>query len=145
MNDNINNRNLSIFNFRDIKIRVIADDPQQPYFTVKDVCEVLEIKDSRTAVKQIQERLNEAGLDGVVSNRTILKDRLGRNQTLITTNEQGLYELIFSSRKKQAVKFRAWVTGQVLPQLRKTGSYTLPTPVIRRINAQSRPRVRDYS
>jgi len=130
MKDNNKTKNNvpQVFDFDNHQIRTTVDENNNPFFVAKDVCEVLEIKNSRDAIKQVESRLTEAGLDGVVSNDTILKDRLGRKQTLITINEQGLYELIFASRKKQAVKFRTWVTGQVLPQLRQTGTYTYEQP-----------------
>ncbi|WP_201340227.1 BRO-N domain-containing protein [Isorropodon fossajaponicum symbiont] len=114
-----------VFNFDNHQIRTTVDDKNKPYLVAKDVCEVLEIKNSRDAIKQVESRLKEAGLKGVVSNDTLLKTTGGK-QTLITINEQGLYELIFTSRKKQAVKFRTWVTGEVLPAIRQTGTFSLP-------------------
>jgi len=130
MKDNSSTKNNvpQVIDFDNHQIRTTIDENNNPFFVAKDVCEVLEIKNSRDAIKQVESRLKEAGLDGVVSNDTILKDRMGRKQTLITINEQGLYELIFASRKKQAVKFRTWVTSEVLPQLRQTGTYTYEQP-----------------
>lgn len=128
MKDNKAKNNLpQVFDFDHHQIRTTIDENNKPCFVAKDVCEVLEIKNSRDAIKQVESRLKEAGLKGVVSNDTLFKTTGGK-QTLITINEQGLYELIFASRKKQAVKFRTWVTGQVLPQLRQTGTYTYEQP-----------------
>jgi prophage antirepressor-like protein len=126
-NNSTKNNIPQAFDFDNHQIRTTVDENNNPFFVAKDVCEVLEIKNSRDAIKQVESRLKEAGLKGVVSNDTLLKT-IGGKQTLITINEQGLYELIFASRKKQAVKFRTWVTGQVLPQLRQTGTYTYEQP-----------------
>ncbi|CAI8837233.1 hypothetical protein EMIT0P260_20396 [Pseudomonas sp. IT-P260] len=52
-------------------------------------------------------------------------DTLGGQQEMMIVNEAGLYNLLFSSRKPQAKRFKRWVTHDVLPSLRKTGSYSL--------------------
>lgn len=116
-----------VFDFDNHKVRTWLDEDNNPFFVAKDVCEVLEINNPRHAVKNIEGRLKEAGLEGVISNDTLLKTTGGK-QTLITINEQGLYDIIFASRKKQAIKFRTWVTSQVLPQLRQTGNYNHEQP-----------------
>ncbi|MEJ7334023.1 BRO-N domain-containing protein, partial [Staphylococcus epidermidis] len=48
-----------------------------------------------------------------------------QNVTLI--NESGLYSLIFSSKLESAKRFKRWVTSEVLPTLRKTGTYQVPS------------------
>ncbi|WP_220271623.1 BRO-N domain-containing protein [Moraxella lacunata] len=53
---------------------------------------------------------------------------LGRTQKVNFVNESGMYALIFGSTKDEAKRFKRWVTSEVLPTLRKTGSYSLPTP-----------------
>lgn len=53
---------------------------------------------------------------------------MGRTQHAKTVNEAGLYELIFQSRVEGARKFKRWVTSEVLPAIRKTGSYSLEVP-----------------
>ena len=50
-------------------------------------------------------------------------DTLGGVQTMATVNESGLYSLIMGSRKPEAKRFKKWVTAEVLPSIRKTGSY----------------------
>lgn len=49
----------------------------------------------------------------------------GQNREVILINESGLYSLIFSSKMPNARKFKRWVTSEVLPAIRKTGSYTV--------------------
>lgn len=102
-----------IFNFKNKEVR-IKNINNNPYFNLKDVCEILEIKNSRDAIS----RLNE---DGVVI--TDIIDRLGRNQQANFINESNLYKLIFQSRKAQAEEFTEWVTSEVLPSIRKHGAY----------------------
>ena len=58
-------------------------------------------------------------MDGVA-----ICDSMGRNQYPTLINESGLYNLIFSSKLPAAKKFKRWVTSEVLPEIRKTGSYT---------------------
>ena len=53
-------------------------------------------------------------------------DSLGRTQRANHVNESGLYSLILGSRKPEAKRFKKWVTSEVLPQIRKTGSYNGP-------------------
>ena len=55
-----------------------------------------------------------------------LMDSLGREQETIFINESGLYALIFGSKLDSAKKFKKWVTSEVLPAIRKNGSYTMP-------------------
>ena len=55
-----------------------------------------------------------------------LMDSLGREQETIFINESGLYALIFGSKLESAKKFKKWVTSEVLPAIRKNGSYTMP-------------------
>jgi prophage antirepressor-like protein len=50
-------------------------------------------------------------------------DTLGGKQDLVIINESGLYSLVLTSRKSEAKRFKKWVTGEVLPSIRKTGSY----------------------
>jgi prophage antirepressor-like protein len=51
---------------------------------------------------------------------------LGGMQKMLCINESGLYHLIFTSRKGEAKAFRKWVTSEVIPSIRKTGSYSIP-------------------
>ena len=82
----------------------------------KDVCELLGLDNSRQTVSRLDD--NEKGV--------INSDTLGGKQELTFVNESGMYALIFQSRKPQARAFRKWVTGEVLPSLRKYGYYVAP-------------------
>ncbi|EFD04366.1 ORF6C domain-containing protein [Peptostreptococcus anaerobius] len=109
--------NVQVFNnleFGDVRTAKIGN---KHWFMLNDICRVLEIGNSR----QARTRLNQ---DGVITNDVI--DSLGRTQQSTFINESNLYKLIFQSRKPQAEKFSDWVTGEVLPTLRKQGTYSMP-------------------
>ena len=90
------------------------DKNKEPWFVLKDVCEILE-HDNPSLAKR---RLDEHDLSTVK-----VIDSLGRSQQVSTVNESGLYDVIFQSRKPEAKRFRRWVTNEVLPAIRKTGAY----------------------
>lgn len=100
------------FSFEGQAIRAAVQDGQ-PWFASTDVCDLLELRNSRQSVARLDD--DEKGV--------LNCDTLGGEQALSVVNESGLYRLIFRSRKLQAKAFRRWVTRDVLPQIRKTGSY----------------------
>lgn len=107
---------IQIFNnpqFGNVRIQMNASG--EPLFCLTDVCKALEL-DSSQVVKRLE--------DGVVSIHPIL-DKLGRGQRANFINEEGLYDVILDSRKPSAKLFRKWVTGEALPSIRKTGSYSV--------------------
>lgn len=88
-----------------------------PYFVATDVCCCLSISNNRDALCCLEE---DEKLMSVVPTS-------GQRRSLWLVNESGLYHLIFQSRKPEAKTFRKWVTSEVLPELRRSGSYaTLP-------------------
>lgn len=108
----------------------------EPWFLAGDVCRVLGIKNSSDAVNEIVKKLKIAGVKGVGTSDTLLETAGGKQQVTII-NEQILYELIFNSRKQKAVLFRAWVTGEVLPSIRKHGFYRAEGKIIRKAETES--------
>lgn len=108
---------LTVFNFNQQEVRTVLVETE-PFFCLKDVCDILEVGN----VSQLKTRLIQ---DGVITNEVI--DNLGRTQQATFINESNLYKTIFQSRKPQAEAFTEWVTGEVLPSIRKTGSYKVPT------------------
>ena len=107
---------LQIFNNEEFGlVRTITKD-NEPMFCLTDVCKALEINN----VSQLKTRLKD---DGVITNEVI--DNLGRKQTATFINESNLYKVIFQSRKPSAERFTDWVTSEVLPSIRKTGSYAV--------------------
>ncbi len=107
-------KDLKIFEnneFGEVRTTVIDDEP---YFSLNDVCRILEIKNPRDA----KSRLN---IDGVGTTDGV--DSLGRRTDVTMINESNLYKLIFQSRKPEAERFADWVTSEVLPAIRKHGAY----------------------
>lgn len=94
-------------------VRIVTMDGE-PWFVAADLCRILGIKNAADALKRL-----EAAEKGIA-----ISDTLGGRQELLTVSESGLYALIFRSRKPAAVRFRLWVTNEVLPAIRKTGSYS---------------------
>lgn len=107
-------KDLKIFEnneFGEVRTTVIDDEP---YFSLNDVCRILEINNPRMA----KTRLNR---DGVSTTDGF--DSLGRRTDVTMINESNLYKLIFQSRKPEAERFADWVTSEVLPAIRKHGAY----------------------
>lgn len=97
------------------EIRTITKD-NEPMFCLADVCKALEL----TQPSKVKERLNSKGVNIIP---TLTK---GGEQKLLYINESNLYKTIFQSRKESAERFTDWVTGEILPSIRKTGSYGMP-------------------
>ena len=104
--------NITNFNYNSSIIRTALNN-NEPYFCLKDVCNALELKDFKI------ERLDSKG---VILNLTPTK---GGNQKLNFINEPNLYRVIFRSDKQEAKQFQNFVFNEVLPTLRKTGTYTI--------------------
>ena len=104
------------FDFKGAALRTLIDEAGEPWFVAKDVCDILEISNSRDAVSKLDS--DEKGV--------VITDTLGGDQQASIISEPGLYKLIMRSRKPEAREFQRWVTHEVLPQIRKTGGY-IPT------------------
>ena len=87
---------------------------QNPWFVAADVCNALKIGNTTDVVNRLDD---DEKLTSIVT-------RSGQKREVNLVNESGLYNLIFQSRKPEAKKFRKWVTNEVLPSIRRTGSYT---------------------
>lgn len=106
---------LQQFEFNKYKVRAILLN-DEPYFVGKDIAEVLGYKNASKALNDHvdeEDKLNNVSLSS-----------LGQRGGWLV-NESGLYSLILSSKLPQARMFKRWVTSDVLPQIRKTGSYSL--------------------
>lgn len=88
----------------------------EPWFVLKDVCQVLGITNHSNVASRLDED-EKAALQ--------VMDPHGRPQMTTTINESGLYSVILSSSKPEAKAFRKWITGEVLPSIRKTGGYQI--------------------
>lgn len=98
------------FNFGSNIVRVVSRN-NDPWFVANDVCKALGYSNTSKAIADHlddDERYNES---------------LDRGGSLLLISESGLYALVLRSRKPEARKFAKWVTSEVLPTIRKTGSY----------------------
>ena len=102
------------------KIRTVTKD-NEPMFCLPDICKALEIKNATDVAKRLEE-------DEVT--RLNLGSRAGETNFI---TESGLYAVILRSDKPNAKKFRKWVTSEVLPTIRKTGSYNKPMSTAEKI------------
>ena len=110
--------NLQVFNNAMFgNVRIILQE-NEPWFVAKDVCECLAISKHRDAISRLD--TDERG--------SLKVDTLGGKQEMATVNEYGLYSLVLSSRKPEAKEFKRWITHDVLPSLRKYGTYSLNIP-----------------
>jgi prophage antirepressor-like protein len=109
---------LQIFNseeFGDIRTITINNEP---WFVGKDVAEALGYSNTRDALAT---HVSEED-----KNTVVISDGKRGNPNQVVINESGLYALIFGSKLDSAKRFKHWVTSEVLPAIRKTGSYQKP-------------------
>ena len=93
----------------------VSELNNEPVFCLADLCKILDLTPSK-----VSQRLS----DDVLSKYPIV-DSIGREQFANFVNEDGLYDVILDSRKPEAKAFRKWITGEVLPAIRKTGGYMI--------------------
>lgn len=106
--------NLSVFDFGSNSVRVVMIN-NEPWFVAKDVCSILELSNNREAVSKLREK--DKGVSSI--------DTPSGNQQMNIISEFGLYELVLGSRKQEAKNFKYWICDEVLPSIRKTGSYSI--------------------
>ena len=96
------------------QVRILEKD-NELWFVAKDICDCLEIKNTTDALKRLD-------------NDERSRFNLGRQGETNIVNEYGLYNLVLSSRKPEAKEFKRWITHDVIPQIRKTGTYSMNIP-----------------
>ena len=107
---------LQIFNNEEFgSVRTITKD-NEPMFCLADVCKALDITNSGN----VKQRLSAKGIHNADT------PTKGGMQNMVFINESNLYKVIFQSRKPSAERFTDWVTDEVIPSIRKTGSYAVP-------------------
>ena len=104
---------LQEFSFKENKIRSLVIN-DEPWFIGKEVASVLGYNDTNQAIRKHVDDEDKL---------TRQFDGSGQNRNMVIINESGLYSLILSSKLPQAKEFKRWVTSEVLPAIRKTGSY----------------------
>jgi len=104
---------MQIFSYEQNSVRTVTLNGE-PWFIAADVCEALDIQNSTQAVGRLDD-----------DEKAMLNIGLTGGDTNII-NEPGLYSLILGSRKPEAKAFKRWITHDVIPAIRKTGTYTAP-------------------
>ena len=99
------------------ELRIIVDDDQKIWFVASDIAKILEYKDATHMIRGLDD--DEQSLRKVER----LSGQGAVNTTVIT--ESGLYHVILNAKTERVKPFRRWVTEEVLPQIRKTGSYSV--------------------
>lgn len=116
---------LQIFNSEEFgEIRTVTID-NEPWFVGKDVATALGYSNTRDALAT---HVSEED-----KNTVVISDGKRGNPNQVVINESGLYALIFGSKLESAKRFKRWVTSEVLPAIRKTGSYQKPMTVAEQI------------
>jgi len=107
--------NIIPFNFENNSIRVIEIN-QEPWFVAKDVADLLGYSNSRKAIAD--------HCKSAISGGVTIRDAIGRKQNATIIPERDVYRLIMRSKLPEAEKFEEWVVGEVIPSIRKNGSYS---------------------
>jgi prophage antirepressor-like protein len=134
------NNTPTIFNFNNHEVRTITDDNNQIWFVANDIAEALGYQNSRKALNDHVD--NEDRHDVTIRYGTKIDER---NRKVNMINESGMYSLVLSSKKAEAKKFKRWVTSEVLPQIRKTGSYSQTTPTTLAINKRKFLKIEEHN
>ncbi|MEG1562562.1 MAG: Bro-N domain-containing protein [Bacteroides sp.] len=105
---------MQVFNYGEQSVRTLLID-EDPWWVLRDVCRVLGIKRTDSTARKLDD--DEKGTHPVST--------LRGEQNMLVVNESGLYSVILRSDKPEAKAFKRWVTHEVLPAIRKTGSYSM--------------------
>ncbi len=105
--------NIIPFSYNSKQVRTIIKDGE-PWFVAKDICDILEISNSRDAISR---------LDDDEKNTVAITDGNRGNPNMTIISESGVYALIFTSRKPESENFKRWIRKEVIPSIRKTGGY----------------------
>jgi prophage antirepressor-like protein len=105
------------FDFESHDVRVVIGQDGEPKFVAADLLSTLNL--DRKALERLDE--DEKGVSSIHTP--------GGQQEMTVVNESGLFNLVLGSRKPEAKRFKRWVTHEVLPSIRKTGSYAVPGSV----------------
>jgi prophage antirepressor-like protein len=115
--------NLQIFKKDEMNMRVIEKDGEL-WFVAKDVADTLGYKDTEAMTRRLDDDEKTVLSLGNVQNLQIVGFE-NFTRGILIINESGLYNSILGSQKPNAKKFKKWVTSEVLPSIRKNGSYSL--------------------
>lgn len=124
--------NLEIFKNENFEVRVAVDENNEPLFCLADVCKALGLTNPTMVKEAINTEFDKGGKFDLYPLQTA-----GGVQNFIMINEAELYFVLMRSDKPNAKPFRMFVNKEVLPSIRKTGSYTQKPLTQAEILAQS--------
>lgn len=121
------NNPFEIFNYKNLgSVRTKIDEYGNPWFCLKDICDILGIKNNR----DLNSRLSEPCVDFVDTWVQTGFNADGtpamRNTKMTFINESNLYRAVMGSRKAEARQFSDWICNEVIPMIRRTGAYLTP-------------------
>lgn len=117
-------KNLMELAYEGKQVRTVLIDGE-PWWVLKDVCDVLDMTGTAgptQVAKRLRDKEKKRWLGDDLSTTKVV-DGKGRKQGWLLVNEFGLYSTILLSRKEEALRFKDWITDEVLPSIRKTGGY----------------------
>jgi len=117
------NQRLDIFEYSNDNILRVNGTKENPWFNANDVTTMLGYKDTNQAIRKNVGNQDKSTLQNLTRLENGPKNS---SHNSVWINESGLYSLIMRSRKQEAILFQRWVTSEVLPSIRKTGTYTVP-------------------
>jgi len=125
--------NIEIFKNNEFgAVRVLADERGEPWIVAKDVCDVLGYTNPRKAINDNVDEEDRINLKEILKSNQqlhLIKQDLKLRYDTILINESGFFSLVLRSKLPQAKKFKKWVTGEILPAIRKHGGYLTPEKV----------------
>jgi anti-repressor protein len=130
-------RDTEVFRFPDTgqQVRLVTIDGE-PWAAAADLCAILGLAHTASALRMLdddqRQTLNYSRSSGVLSEHTTPGQHV---QRLVFISESGMYALVLRSQVPGAVAFRRWLTRDVLPAIRRTGSYTIEQPTPRQLAA----------
>jgi prophage antirepressor-like protein len=117
-----------VFDYQGKRVRT-AGSPEEPLFRAEDVCSVLGLGNTAKACDRLDQDEVQLILEPAKNSHESLQVR---SYSHLYVTESGLYSLILGCRKEEAKAFKRWVTHEVLPAIRRTGTYSVRAEVAKK-------------
>ena len=135
-----------IFDYKNLgSVRTVVDTNNEKWFCLKDVCDILNIKNPSDVVKRINDRYLDT-IEGSM-NGALLENGTQSTRRIPMTfvNLAGLFQAIGESRKPEAKELMNWLYGTVVPELDKKGYYVMDNKPIEEVINEIRTEMRNYT
>ncbi len=130
MNNNVQlngNNPFEIFNYLEKGgVRIIRDNCGNPWFSLNDICGILEIKEPHRVAARVPDPYRTYMTVGVQTGVKVDGTPAIQNVNMNFVSEIGLYYAIGNSKKPEAERFKEWLYAEVIPSIRQNGYYALP-------------------